>query len=383
MLNFKFNCAFLQWVNMELLPSYQELKSCFPLSLHQQSFIERSRSTIRQILDGQDPRLLMIVGPCSIHDTIAAKEFASQLKRLSLELSTHFFFVMRAYCEKARTSLGWKGLLYDPFLDGSNNLKVGLCRTRQFLLELADLEVPAATEFLDPLTAGYYEDLISWGSIGARTTSSQVHRQFASNLQMPVGIKNGTDGDLLSVVHSTLAVSHPHTYMSLSNTGQLIMTHSEGNPDTHVVLRGGRSGPNYDSQSIYEVLSHLRHAHLPQRLLIDCSHQNSGKRHDRQPAVLQTLLHYFKEGQRSIRGCLLESFLLAGHQPLINPKDLQYGLSITDACLSWETTEHLLRWAASYLENREMDDISSLDEQTSISESERFAVAFAKRLSTI
>lgn len=341
---------------MPLLPSYKELKNQLPLSDFHHFFIEQSRQTIRQILHRTDSRLLCIIGPCSIHDPLSAKEFAARLKQLALELSPYFFLVMRVYCEKPRTSAGWKGFLYDPFLDGSCDIKTGIFWTRQLLLELASMEVPAAAEFLDPLTAFYYEDLISWGSLGARTSCSQPHRQLASHLSMPMGIKNGITGNLSTAVNGVSAASLPHTYAGLNGLSQPSIIRTKGNPDAHLVLRGGENGPNYDPLSVAEALKRLEIAQLPQRLLIDCSHQNSGKQHDRQPHVFQSILHQVVEGNPTIRGVLLESHLQAGNQPLTSPLHLTYGVSITDACLDWHATDHLMRWGASYLAQHVLAD---------------------------
>ncbi len=338
---------------MDFLPSYKELKTQFPLPQPQQLFIEQSRQTVRAILNGTDPRLLLIVGPCSIHDQASAKEFALQLRTLSAEVSSQFFLVMRVYCEKPRSASGWKGFLYDPFLDGSHALSVGLEWTRQLLLELASLEVPAAAEFLDPLTAFYYDDLITWGSIGARTSSSQPHRQLASALEMPIGFKNGIAGNIGAAIDGVLTASRPHTYMRMSENGRPLVTKTFGNLDGHVVLRGGESGPNYHPASIAETLRRLEQLQLTPRLLVDCSHQNSGKRYDRQSEVFQSVLHQMIEGNQAIRGMMLESHLHAGHQMLTHdPSQLQYGISITDACLDWRSTAQLIQWGAQQLHHQ-------------------------------
>ncbi len=332
------------------LPTYKEIKTRFPLPLSQRCFIEESRQTVRAILNGTDPRLLLIVGPCSIHDSVSAKEFAFQLRKLAKAVASHFFLVMRVYCEKPRTASGWKGFLYDPLLDGSNAMHIGIEWTRQLLLELASMQVPAATEFLDPLTAYYYDDLITWGSIGARTASSQIHRQFASGLSMPIGLKNGVAGNVSAAVNGALAASLPHTYMRICENGTPILSQTAGNPDVHIVLRGGDSGPNYDPFSVSEALARLEHMKLPPRLLIDCSHQNSGKKYDRQPSVFQSVIHQIVEGNTNIRGFMLESHLYAGNQVLTSDlSQLQYGVSITDSCLDWTSTSHLISWGAQHL----------------------------------
>jgi 3-deoxy-7-phosphoheptulonate synthase len=336
---------------MKLLPSYKELKSQFPLTPSQHAFIKQSRQATRAILNGTDPRLLLIIGPCSIHDIISAKEFATQLNRLATQLSSQFLILMRVYCEKPRTSSGWKGLLYDPFLDGSHDMLTGISWTRQLFLDLADLQLPAATEFLDPLTAFYYEDLITWGSIGARTSSSQTHRQLASGLNMPIGMKNGVAGTLSTAINGVISVNHSHIYMGLSQEAQPAIIQTAGNPDAHVVLRGSEYGPNFDPDSVDEALTRLKQHQLPQRLIIDCSHHNSGKNFEQQPYVFQSVFKQILEGNQSIRGLMLESHLKAGNQSLMTgPYSLKYGISITDGCLDWSSTEQLILWASQLLQ---------------------------------
>jgi 3-deoxy-7-phosphoheptulonate synthase len=343
---------------MEFLSSYQSLKTRFPLSSSQHLFIDQSRQTVRHILNGQDPRLLLIVGPCSIHDSISAKEFAIQLKNLALAVSSQFFLVMRVYCEKPRTSFGWKGFLYDPLLNGSHQIQLGLDWSRQLLLELASLEIPTATEFLDPLTAFYLDDLITWGSIGARTSSSQTHRQLASGLAMPIGFKNGSAGSYSAAVNGVYAACQPHTYLGVHEEGQLRIVHTSGNPDAHVVLRGGETGPNYDSASIATVLQQLSQLQLPTRLLIDCSHQNSNKKFDCQPSVFQSVLAQIREGNTNIRGLMLESHLFSGSQLLGEDlSQLQYGVSITDGCLDWSTTSQLIQWGAKSISTQALEAV--------------------------
>lgn len=336
---------------MESLPSYREFKSRLPVHHACRLFIEESRQTVRAILNGHDPRLLLIVGPCSVHERLSAKEYAYRLRELAEAVSSQFFLVMRAYCEKPRTACGWKGFLYDPLLDGSHAMHLGIEWTRQLLLELAEMKVPAATEFLDPLTALYYDDLITWGSIGARTASSQTHRQLASGLQMPMGFKNGVAGNISAAVNGALAASLPHTYMRICENGSPTIARTAGNQDTHIVLRGGDSGPNYDPSSVSDALARLEKVKLPPRLLIDCSHQNSEKKYDRQAGVFQSVVHQIIEGNANIRGLMLESHLHAGNQLL--PQDLgelTYGVSITDACLDWASTAHLITWGAQHLQ---------------------------------
>ena len=338
---------------MESLPSYSELKNNLPLSDSQRHFIEKSRQTVRDILNGIDRRLLLIIGPCSIHDPQSAKEFAYRLNLLKERISPSFFPIMRTYFEKPRTGLGWKGFLYDPKLDGSYAMRSGIEATRQMLLDLASLEIPCATEFLDPLTAFYYEDLIAWGSIGARTASSQIHRNLASALPMPIGFKNGVAGNISAAVNGALAATHPHPFIRLSDDGHPVITRTQGNPDTHIVLRVGESGPNYDPASVAEALNRLEDVKLPPRLLIDCAHHNSGKQHERQSLVFQSVIHQIIGGNYNIRGIMIESHLRGGKQNLTSPPSLlQYGVSITDPCLDWDSSTRLIDWGLEHLQQQ-------------------------------
>lgn len=329
----------------EELPSPQELRNAYPLNDIQREFISSSRQTVRAILNGEDPRLLCILGPCSIHDITSAKEYAIKLCALSEKLSDQFFFVMRVYLEKPRTGLSWKGLLYDPLLNNSQDMPSGLAISRQLLLDLATLRVPAATEFLDIATVYYLSDLFTWGCIGARTSSSQFHRQIASGLSMPMGFKNNTDGNIAIAVDGAQVARSPHTYIGINSEGKATLLHTRGNPDSHIVLRGGRNGPNYDAGSLQMALNQLQEAHLPPYLLVDCSHDNSYRQHEKQPEVFQSVLEQYAEGNRAIRGILLESHLNAGKQALKPAASLHYGVSITDSCLDWNTTETLMHWA--------------------------------------
>ncbi len=340
---------------MEVLPTYRELKNQLPISSLQCDFVKKSRLIVENILNGSDPRLLLIVGPCSIHDQSLAKEFALKLKELAEAVSSQFFILMRVYCEKPRTKTGWKGFLYDPYLDGSNDIKTGIEWTRQLLLDLTELGVPAATEFLEPLTAFYYDDLITWGSIGARTSSSQTHRQLASSLKMPIGIKNGIAGNISAAIDGVIAASHPHTYLGINEDGIKSIIQSTGNLSSHVVLRGGESGPNYDPLSVLQTIAKLRQSSLMPILLIDCSHHNSSKQFYHQPAVFQSVLQQVVEGNTNIRGCMLESNLFSGSQTLpSDPNQLEYGISITDSCLDWKTTHQLLIWGAQYFAQQQL-----------------------------
>lgn len=328
---------------MHPLPSPSSFKRRHQPTAEHLAFIEQSRCTVRDILDGRDSRLLLIVGPCSIHDLASAQEYALRLKLLKKEVESEFFVLMRAYFEKPRTLTGWKGLIYDPTLDGSHDIKTGLSYARQLLIDLAHMQVPAATEFLDPFVRPYLEDLICWGSIGARTAISQIHRQMAAALPMPVGIKNPIKGTLDVAIQGVVAATQPHTLLGLTDLGAPAIIQTQGNPDAHLVLRGWDRQPNYDSASVNEALERLQRAGLPSRLLVDCSHDNSNKKHDKQEAVFHTVIDQVLAGNRSIRGLLLESHLYAGSQPILTSSDpLTYGLSVTDPCLGWAETEQLI-----------------------------------------
>ncbi len=328
---------------MKPLPSPSILKRRHAASSQHISFVEQCRHTVRDILNGTDPRLLLIVGPCSIHDLPSAQEYALRLSRLQQEVSSSFFILMRVYFEKPRTLTGWKGLAYDPLLDGSHDIESGLALSRQLLIDLATMEVPAATEFLDPLVRPYLDDLIAWGSIGARTTSSQVHRQMAAALSMPVGMKNPIAGTLDAAIQGVVAATQPHTLFGVTDMGDTAVIHTKGNRDAHLVLRGWDRQPNYDHTSVTDALTKLQRAGLPPRLLIDCSHDNSAKKHEKQPAVFQDVINQILDGNTYIRGLLLEGHLHGGSQPLsLNPGALSYGVSVTDPCLDWQTTEKLI-----------------------------------------
>lgn len=344
---------------MESLPSYQELKSHFPLLHSQRQWIEECRQAVRSILQGKDKRLLLIVGPCSIHDLTSAKEFAHQLKQLIEQVSSHFFIIMRVYCEKPRTTSGWKGFLSDPYLDGSHEIKVGIEWTRKLMLELTEIQVPIATEFLDPLTAFYYEDLITWGCIGARTVSSPIHRQLASALCMPLGMKNGVAGNISAAVSGAMSASHPHTFMRICEYGKPSISRTIGNPDAHIVLRGGEGGPNYDPSCVSHALTLLQNAQLPARILIDCSHHNSGKKYEQQLNVFKSIIHQIVEGNVNIRGLMLESHLFQGNQLLKQDNSpLKYGISITDPCLDWHSTAELILWGKQTLQDLKSNSLS-------------------------
>lgn len=325
------------------LPSPAEVFKQFPLTENERCFIQETRETAKGIVLGKDPRKALIVGPCSIHDRESALEYAERFKELSQDVKNSCFLVMRVYVEKPRTTTGWKGLLYDPHLDGSHDIKTGLMWTRELLVELARMRIPAATEFVDPLPALYFQDLVSWGFIGARTSSSQPHRQFASSLNMPIGFKNSTDGNLDTAIHGVYSAKTPHASMHIDSDGKLCAMQTEGNPYSHIVLRGASDFTNYDSLSVRRALDRLRKSHLPERLMIDCSHGNCQKRFEKQQEVFQAVLEQIEKGNDRIFGMMLESHLEAGNQPLPeDPSLLKKTVSITDPCLDWNTTAELI-----------------------------------------
>lgn len=327
------------------LPSPAELQGADPLSAAGQRLVRETRERLAQRLGSGRGPAVAIVGPCSIHDRVAALEYAERLRKLQGELGDDVLLVMRAYFEKPRTSLGWKGFLYDPDLDGSDDLGRGLREARRLLVELADLGVPTATELLEPLVAPYLADALSWAAIGARTTESQTHRQLASTLPLPVGFKNGTDGSVEVAVCAVLAARSKHSLMAVDAHGRLCLVQSPGNPGAHVVLRGGRSGPNYDATSVKQAADSLQAAGVEAALVVDCSHGNSSKDHRRQPLVAATVIDHLKERASGVAGLMLESHLVAGRQE-IGRGPLIYGQSVTDACIDFETTAEVLRGLA-------------------------------------
>ncbi len=332
------------------LNSPKVIKKQFPISLQQETFIAKTRRDIVNILNGQDPRLLLIVGPCSIHDVAAAYEYATKLNQLAKEVSNSFLIVMRTYFEKPRTTIGWKGMLYDPHLNKSNDIPAGIRQARMLLIALAEMGLPTATEFLDPVTSYFIGDLISWACIGARTAESQIHRQFASGLPMPVAFKNNTAGNIETAINSVVAATHPHTFFGIDEEGFLSIKETQGNPHAHIALRGGEKQPNYDQNSIALTLKLLKHAQLPQRVIIDCSHDNSLRQHEKQIDVFQSVVNQYLEGTKEIRGVAFESHLFSGNQNLNdNHTCLQYAVSLTDPCLDWNSTEKLIRWGDSVL----------------------------------
>jgi 3-deoxy-7-phosphoheptulonate synthase len=325
------------------LPSALQLKQQLPLTAALSHQVDTHRQAIRAILNGEDSRLLVIVGPCSIHDPKSAREYAANLARLAHEVSDSMLLVMRAYVEKPRTTVGWKGLAYDPGLDGSDDMTTGLTLSRQLMREVLALGLPVATELLQPMAAGYFDDLLSWVAVGARTTESQIHREMASGLGMPVGFKNGTDGGVGIACDAMRSAAHPHRHFGVDSQGHPAIIQTQGNPDTHLVLRGGHHGPNHDRQSVTQVHSDLGRLKIPTRIMVDCSHANSGKDPLRQPQVFNDVLEQRLQGNRSLIGMMLESHLFEGCQAL--GPSMRYGVSVTDGCLGWESTEQLLRQA--------------------------------------
>jgi 3-deoxy-7-phosphoheptulonate synthase len=313
-----------------------------PLSEKQADVVVRGRSHVQAVLDREDDRLLVVVGPCSVHDPDAALSYASRLSESSVDLEDDLVVVMRVYFEKPRTTTGWKGLINDPHLDGSGDVNEGLRMARKLLLEVLELGLPVGCEFLDPITPQYIADAVSWGAIGARTTESQIHRQLTSGLSMPVGFKNRTDGDVGVAVDAVRAAAVPHSFAGIDVDGTPAILHTRGNPDCHVILRGGREAPNYSADSVGDAMSRLRRVGLPERVVVDASHDNSGKDHERQPTVVRDIADQIAAGNEGLVGVMLESFILAGRQDLQRDQRPVYGQSITDACMSWETTVETL-----------------------------------------
>ncbi len=304
------------------------------------------RSAVRAILRHEDPRLLVVVGPCSIHDPQAALEYAEKLARLRDELADRLLIVMRVYFEKPRTTVGWKGLVNDPHMNGTYDIETGLKRARKLLLQITEMGLPTATEFLDPIVPQYIADLVVWAAVGARTTESQTHREMASGLSMPVGFKNATDGSLQIALDAMQSALSPHSFLGIDQNGVTAIIRTKGNPFGHVVLRGGRTATNYDKSSIEAAMASLKKAGHDVSIMVDCSHANSQKQHWKQEDVARDVMEQRAEGNTSLIGLMIESFLFDGNQPV--PDDLsklQYGVSVTDACVNWETTERMLRHA--------------------------------------
>lgn len=322
------------------------LRQELPITEAARRTVIEGRTAIQRILRQEDDRLLVIVGPCSIHDANAALEYAGRLNALRQELQDALCIVMRVYFEKPRTTVGWKGLIYDPYLDGSDDLPAGLRQARQLLLDINAMGLPAGTEMLDPITPQYHADLISWAAIGARTTESQTHREMASGLSMPIGFKNSTEGVLQVAIDAMQAARSPHTFLGVDQQGRAAVVRTRGNAWGHVVLRGGHARPNYDPESIHLASKQLRQAGMSPLVMVDCSHANSNKQHEQQEEVWHSVIQQRMAGNTAIMGLMVESNLYAGNQKIPQQLDqLQYGVSVTDACIGWETTERMLRQA--------------------------------------
>ena len=343
--------------DITVLPPPEHLIRFFPIrGTAVETLIADTRRRIHRIIKGEDDRQLEIVGPCSIHNPAAAIEYAHKLQAVREQYRDRLEIVMRVYFEKPRTTVGWKGLINDPYLDGSYRIDEGLRIARQLLTDINRLGVPAASEFLDTISPQYVADLISWGAIGARTTESQVHRELASGLSCPVGFKNGTDGNVKIAVDAVGAASHPHHFLAVTKEGRSAIAATAGNPDCHVILRGGKA-PNYDAASIEAASRVLAKAGLPARLMVDASHANSGKDPDNQPAVVEDIAAQLEGGERRIVGVMVESHLVGGRQDLVDGQPLAYGQSITDGCLGWEASVQVLeRLAAAVRARRQRDD---------------------------
>ena len=330
-------------LSSDLLATPEEVKRRMPLTDAAAETVSKSRDVVRAILERRDPRSFVVVGPCSIHDVAAAREYAGRLKNLADQVASTLFLIMRVYFEKPRTTVGWKGLINDPDMDDSFHIEKGIAIARNLLLHLAELGLPAGTEALDPIMPQYLSELITWTAIGARTTESQTHREMASGLSTPVGFKNGTDGGLSASINALQSVRHPHHFLGITQQGQSAVFRTRGNMHAHIVLRGGGGRVNYDAVSIALAERELTAANLPPNIVVDCSHGNSNKEPSLQPLVAENCIAQIVDGNRSIMGLMLESHLKAGNQPI--PKDLtklEYGVSITDPCIDWPTTEALL-----------------------------------------
>jgi 3-deoxy-7-phosphoheptulonate synthase len=323
-----------------------DLKQVLPLSEEDAGFVAKSRAQVQDILWNRDPRMMVVIGPCSIHDPKAAIEYAERLAKLNSELHDQLLLVMRVYFEKPRTTIGWKGLINDPDLNGTHLISKGLGIARRLMLNITAMGLPVATEMLDPITPQYMADTISWGAIGARTTESQTHREMSSGLSFPVGFKNGTDGNLQIAIDAMGAACHPHSFLGINREGRTSIVRTTGNQDVHIVLRGGNDRPNYAAADIARAVKKLDKTGIKTTLMVDCSHANSLKDHNRQEAVMQDVMEQVAAGNAKIGSLMIESFLKEGNQKMADKlEDLEYGISITDKCVNWETTERMLRHA--------------------------------------
>ncbi len=340
----------LNVIDFALMPSPDEVKAKVSLSEAAAQTVVQGRRALEAILDGRDRRIFVVVGPCSIHDPVAGLEYAQRLSGLAREVADTLLVVMRVYFEKPRTSLGWKGFINDPHMDDSFRIAEGMERARRFLRDVNELGLPAATEALDPIAPQYYGDLVGWTAIGARTSESQTHREMSSGLSTPVGFKNATDGDIQGAIDGIVSAARPHAFLGVNGQGRSAVVRTRGNRYGHLVLRGGSGRPNFDTVSVSLAEQALEKAGLPRNLVVDCSHANSSKRHELQPLVMKDVVHQIREGNRSLVGLMVESFLEPGRQPI--PADLsqlKYGCSVTDPCVGWDTTVEMLRNARQIL----------------------------------
>ncbi|MDH4200951.1 MAG: 3-deoxy-7-phosphoheptulonate synthase [Spirochaetia bacterium] len=334
------------------LISPAELLKEFPVDDAANKTVCEGRSAVESILSKKDDRMLVIAGPCSIHDEKAAIEYAEKLSKIHQRMKDKLFIVMRVYFEKPRTTIGWKGLINDPHLNGTYDIELGLRKARKILLEINSMGLPAATELLDPIVPQYIADLVSWVAIGARTTESQTHREMASGLSMPVGFKNNTDGNLQSAIDAMASSNHPHSFLGIDHDGRISMVSTRGNSNGHIILRGGRLRPNYDRESVQEAEEKLKKAGTAPLIMVDCSHANSNKVPDQQEVVWKSIIDQRVAGNKNLIGLMLESNIHAGSQPLVEDlTKLKYGVSITDACINWQSTENLFEHAYSALKN--------------------------------
>lgn len=332
--------------NKHILISPGQLKNQFPLNTIDKDIIKHYQDTIINIIHKRDPRLLVVCGPCSIHNIDSALDYANKLQSLSIELEDHLYIVMRAYLEKPRTVIGWKGLINDPDMNGSNDIESGLKIARYLLLELVKIRLPLATEVLNPIIPQYIHEFFSWSAIGARTTESQIHREVASGLNTAIGFKNSTNGNIEHAIHAINTSANPHRYITINQTGRVCLLYTQGNPNGHIILRGGDKYPNYNPQDIAYCEKKIKEQGLPIALMIDCSHGNSNKDYRQQENVVKSIVNQIKSGNHSIIGLMLESYIYSGNQALdlSSTNLIKYGISVTDACISWEMTEHLLRY---------------------------------------
>ena len=344
----------LRIIEMQELSTPEEVRKELAITNSSAKTIIDSRKTIENILDEKDDRVFVVIGPCSIHDPEAAMDYANKLKKISKEVSDNLFIIMRVYFEKPRTTVGWKGLINDPMLDGSFNINKGIRIGRKLLLDIVDLELPTGTEYLDLISPQYIADIISWGAIGARTTESQCHRELASGLSCPVGFKNGTEGNLQITFDAIKAASGAHHFLSVTKEGNSAIFSTSGNPYCHTILRGGTNKINYDAKSIEEVSARLEKANLPQQIIVDCSHANSMKDHKKQMMVINDLAEQLSNGEKRIKGLMIESNIVEGNQN-INDPNLVYGKSVTDACIGWEDTEKALYKLSEAIEKRKLN----------------------------